>query len=317
VYNVCVFERKKEFPTDGPASDVPQNPIKAEYWQVSYAITRMFGNAEDKAPFAGALQLITISLDYDLGAFWVVNDLRMTLDCAEYFSRSPQAFPQFETVTRSRHFSIGEGLPGTVWSTRDVFHIPDVTCTENFPRSSIAKQEGLRTGIGLPLYSGKTVLGVIELFSRQTPAVSLQMKEFLLALGGQMGVFLERLTADRALDSADAQFRLVAQAASVAVFTIDEQSNIIFVNSAVERIFGYKPEELIGGKLTVVMPEYLRHVHEHALRRYVLTGQRHISWEGVPLPGLHKNGTEIPLVIAFGEFLRKGGRVFTGFVRLQ
>jgi len=159
VYNVCVFERKKEFPTDGPASDVPQNPIKAEYWQVSYAITRMFGNAEDKAPFAGALQLITISLDYDLGAFWVVNDLRMTLDCAEYFSRSPQAFPQFETVTRSRHFSIGEGLPGTVWSTRDVFHIPDVTCTENFPRFSIAKQEGLHTGIGFPLYCSKTVLG--------------------------------------------------------------------------------------------------------------------------------------------------------------
>ena len=138
-----------------------------------------------------------------------------------------------------------------------------------------------------------------------------------VGLGGQIGVFLERLAADRTLDSADAQFRLVAQAASVAVFTIDEQSNIIFANSAVERIFGYKPEELIGGKLTVVMPEYLRHVHEHALRRYVLTGRRHISWEGVPLPGLHKNGTEIPLVIAFGEFLRKGGRVFTGFVRLQ
>ena len=296
---------------------MPRNPIKAEYWQVSHGITRMFGNAEDKAPFAGALQLITTSLDYDLGAFWVVNDLRMTLDCAEYFSRSPQTFPQFETVTRSRHFSIGEGLPGTVWSTREVLHIADVTCAENFPRSSIAKQEGLHTGIGFPLYCGKTLLGVIELFSRQTPAVSLQMKEFLFALGGQMGVFLERLAADRALDSADAQFRLVAQAASVAVFTIDEQSTVLFVNSAVERIFGYKPEELIGGRLTVVMPEYLRHVHEHALRRYVLTGQRHISWEGVPLPGLHKNGSEIPLVIAFGEFLRKGGRVFTGFVRLQ
>ncbi len=308
---------KRKFSLDCPASDMPRNPIKAEYWQVSHGITRMFGNAEDKAPFAGALQLITTSLDYDLGAFWVVNDLRMTLDCAEYFSRSPETFPQFETVTRSRHFSIGEGLPGTVWSTREVLHIPDVTCAENFPRFSIAKQEGLRTGIGFPLYSGKTVLGVVELFSQHAPAVSRRMKEFLLALGGQMGVFLERLAADRALDSADAQFRLVAQAASVAVFTIDEQSNILFVNSAVERIFGYKPEELIGGKLTVVMPEYLRHVHEHALRRYVRTGQRHISWEGVPLPGLHKNGSEIPLVIAFGEFFRKGGRVFTGFVRLQ
>src|SRR2546428_8695976 len=135
---------KRKFSLDCPASDMPRNPIKAECWQVSHGISRMVGNAEDKAPFAGALQLITTSLDYDLGAFWVVNDLRMTLDCAEYFSRSPETFPQFETVTRSRHFSIGEGLPGTVWSTREVLHIPDVTCAENFPRFSIAKQEGLR-----------------------------------------------------------------------------------------------------------------------------------------------------------------------------
>src|SRR2546422_6516281 len=210
---------KRKFPLDHPASDVPRNSIKAEYWQVSYAITRMFGNAGDKTPFAGALQLITISLDYDLGTFWVVNDLRMTLDCAEYFSRSPETFPQFETVTRSRHFSIGEGLPGTVWSTREVLHIPDVTCAENFPRFSIAKQEGLRTGIGFPLYSGKTVLGVVELFSQHAPAVSRRMKEFLLALGGQMGVVLERLEADRALESADAKIRQVTIDASFAVIT--------------------------------------------------------------------------------------------------
>jgi hypothetical protein len=118
------------------------------------------GMRKTKHPLPGALQLITNSLDYDLGAFWIVNDLRMTLDCAEYFNRGPQAFPQFEAVTRSRHFSVGEGLPETVWSTREVLHIPDVTCAENFPRSSIAKQEGLHTGIGFPLYSGKTVLGL-------------------------------------------------------------------------------------------------------------------------------------------------------------
>ncbi|PYX02911.1 MAG: hypothetical protein DMG86_05430 [Acidobacteria bacterium] len=81
--------------------------------------------------------------------------------------------------------------------------------------------------------------------------------------------------------------------------------------------FGYSPEELIGKKLTLVMPEYLRHVHERGLANYVATGQRHISWEGVPLPGLHKNGREISLIISFGEFLRGGKRVFTGFAKLR
>jgi PAS domain S-box-containing protein len=298
-------------------SDAPRKSGRAEYADIGYAIARMFGNAEERAPFAGALQLITTALGYDVGAFWVVNDKRVALDCIEYFSRVPLGFPQFETVTRARHFSLGEGLPGSVWGTREVIHIADVTHGENFPRFSIAKQEGLRTGVAFPLYCGKSVLGVMEFFSQQTLGVSAEMKDFLLALGGQMGVFIERLTADRALDSADAQFRLVAQAASMAIFTIDEQSNVLFANAAVEKIFGYKPEELLGGKLTVVMPEYLRHVHEQAVRRYVLTGQRHVSWEGIPLPGLHKDGTEIALIVAFGEFYRKGKRIFTGFAKLR
>jgi PAS domain S-box-containing protein len=107
----------------------------------------------------------------------------------------------------------------------------------------------------------------------------------------------------------------VAEAASVTVFTIDENSTILFTNSAIEELFGYTPAELIGAKLTIIMPEYLRHVHEHGLGRYIATGERHIAWDGVPLPGLHKNGTEIPLIISFGEFTREGKRVFTGFAK--
>ena len=89
-----------------------------------------------------------------------------------------------------------------------------------------------------------------------------------------MGVFLERLSAGKSLEAANAQFLLVAEAASVAVFTIDEQSAILFANPFVEQLFGYCPVELIGKKLTLVMPEYLRHVHERGLAHYVATGQR-------------------------------------------
>ena len=59
------------------------------------------------------------------------------------------------------------------------------------------------------------------------------------------------------------------------------------------------------------MPEYLRHVHEHGLARYVATGQRHVSGRRIA-PGLHKNGHEIPLVISFGEFVRGGKRGAAG-----
>jgi len=65
----------------------------------------------------------------------------------------------------------------------------------------------------------------------------------------------------------------------------------------------------------MLMPEYIRHVHRAGLERYVTTGQRHISWRAVELPGLHKSGHEIPLEISFCEWTKKCTRYFTGIVR--
>ena len=63
------------------------------------------------------------------------------------------------------------------------------------------------------------------------------------------------------------------------------------------------------------MPEYLRHLHKAGLSRYAESNIRHIAWEAVELPGLHKDGREIPLELSFGEFMRNGKRFFTGVAR--
>ena len=109
--------------------------------------------------------------------------------------------------------------------------------------------------------------------------------------------------------------RIIAETASDAIITIDETSTILFVNRAAGRIFGYSMEEMIGAELTMLMPEYLRHLHRAGLQQYVQTGHKHISWEAVELPGLHKNGSEISLELSFGEFLKNGQRFFTGIAR--
>jgi PAS domain S-box-containing protein len=289
-----------------------------DYWSISHEVTRLFTEAPDESPPTDAmLRLLTTRLGWDVGEFWIVNELRMALECAAFYSPTPDSFKNFETVSRARRFSFGEGLPGSSWKSRSLVSFPDLRKEENFPRLSVAVLEHLRTGVAFPLYVGKKVLGVVEFFSLERRVLAPATQDFLFALGGQMGVFLERLSAGKSLEAANAQFLLVAEAASVAVFTIDDQSTILFANSSVEQLFGYSPEELIGKKLTLVMPEYLRHVHEHGLAHYVATGQRHVSWDGIALPGLHKNGHETPLIISFGEFLRAGKRVFTGFAKLR
>ena len=109
--------------------------------------------------------------------------------------------------------------------------------------------------------------------------------------------------------------RIIAETASDAIITIDERSRILFVNRAATKIFGYSVEEMLGSELTMLMPEYLRHVHRAGLKSYVDTGKRHIAWEAVELPGLHKSGREILLELSFGEFLTDGQHCFTGIAR--
>jgi PAS domain S-box-containing protein len=109
--------------------------------------------------------------------------------------------------------------------------------------------------------------------------------------------------------------RIIAETASDAIITIDADSTILFVNRAAQRIFGYSEEEMVGSRLTMLMPEYLRHLHRQGLKNYLDTGQKHISWDAVELPGLHKSGNEITLELSFNEFSKEGTRFFTGIAR--
>jgi PAS domain S-box-containing protein len=118
------------------------------------------------------------------------------------------------------------------------------------------------------------------------------------------------------LNQTDSRFEALAESAPDAIFAIDEESTILSANAAVERIFGYSPDELVGRRLTTLIPERLRAAHDAGIARYLRTGRRNIPWTGVQLPGLTKDGLEVPVEISFGEFADDAGRrVFSGFVR--
>ena len=95
---------------------------------------------------------------------------------------------------------------------------------------------------------------------------------------------------------------VLAGAAADGVILIDDQSTILFVNPAAGRIFGYEPVDILGNKLTSLIPERLRQIHLTSLERYIATGQRHISWQSVELTGLHKSGLEFPIEVSLTEY---------------
>jgi PAS domain S-box-containing protein len=79
------------------------------------------------------------------------------------------------------------------------------------------------------------------------------------------------------LRDSEERYRIVAETATDGIVTIDETSTILFMNPAIEKIFGFRREELLGKDLTMLMPGYLRHLHKNSLNRYIRTHTKHIA----------------------------------------
>jgi PAS domain S-box-containing protein len=137
----------------------------------------------------------------------------------------------------------------------------------------------------------------------------------IYAMGGIVTDITERKRAEEARRQSEEQYRIVVKTATDAIISIDEDSQILFVNPATTQIFGYESSELIGRPLTMLMPEFLRPLHRAGLQGYLATGQRHMHWQGVELIGLRENGEQFPAEVSFGEVVIQGRHIFTGFIR--
>jgi PAS domain S-box-containing protein len=86
----------------------------------------------------------------------------------------------------------------------------------------------------------------------------------------------------------------------------DAQGNIIVANEQVERTLGYSPAELIGQKIEVLVPDYIRDRHEALRNGYFANPHRRPMGIGLDLVAKHKGGTNIPVEISLSSFPMDG-----------
>ncbi len=123
-----------------------------------------------------------------------------------------------------------------------------------------------------------------------------------------------RKHAEEALQASEEHLRSVVETASDAIISADRDGKIIYFNSAAERIFGYMNEEVIGGPLSVLMPEHFHDAHRTGFERYLSTGEAHVIGKTVQLVGRRKDGTEFPVELSLAEWKTKNGVFFTGIL---
>jgi PAS domain S-box-containing protein len=97
--------------------------------------------------------------------------------------------------------------------------------------------------------------------------------------------------------------------------TIDENSTVKYASDAFEDILGYTSRELVNESLLAIIPERFHEKHRAGIARYLREGRKRREWGWIELPGLHRDGHEVPLGVSFGETTIEGEQRFTALVR--
>ena len=113
----------------------------------------------------------------------------------------------------------------------------------------------------------------------------------------------------------EAKLNAIFNASIEGIITIDGAGTILSINKAVESIFGYSENELIGWPFNKLMSPAQRKNQDHDLKSYLQTKAPSVIGQILEVEGLHKDGYVIPLDLALVTFSIDGVNYFTGIVR--
>lgn len=99
------------------------------------------------------------------------------------------------------------------------------------------------------------------------------------------------------------------------VVTINTNGQILSCNEAVEKLFGWRKDELESKNIALLVPEpgLSDHLHYFKNNKNGVAGTQ-ILGEGLDLDGIRKDGSRLPIRLAMGEVKLPSEKLFVGFI---
>ena len=106
---------------------------------------------------------------------------------------------------------------------------------------------------------------------------------------------------------AEELFRLAVEASPSGMMMIDRSGRIVMVNREIERLFGYRRDELMSRPVEILVPANLRVLHVALRAEFAQRSESRKMGKGRELVGLRKDGSEFPVEIALNAVQIRDG----------
>jgi PAS domain S-box-containing protein len=125
----------------------------------------------------------------------------------------------------------------------------------------------------------------------------------------------ERKRAAKKLQESEARLRGFLTASPDAIVVVDESGKIVMASQCTEDMLGYKPEELIGKPLDILVPERGRATHGGRMHGYLHGPKAREMASGRELYARRKDGSEFPAEIGLSSYRGDAGLFVIAAVR--
>jgi len=126
----------------------------------------------------------------------------------------------------------------------------------------------------------------------------------------------ERKKIEISLTESEEKFRAITNSAADAIILIDDTGKVIFWNSAAERIFGYKWEEIEGNDFhRMIVPKKYFNQFTKGFKKFKKTGKGNAIGKTIELTALNKKGIEFPISLSISAVIINNKWHSIGIVR--